>query len=1474
MADSPDNLGELTVSVTGDFSELQDAIDQSVTVAAEGSNQIASSFQAIADASGLAGGDLAIFQSVLEQDASAGIALEQSLSDLADSAKSVGDAVAGAAASALEDLQSAAQGAGDAAGAAAGNLDDAAVSAGTVSESAHEAESGLQGMAEGFLAVGEALAITEGLKEFIETAVETYGETQNVITSFELLGQSSEEAEANISNLSDMSLTLAVPFGDLEQSARRLTVAFQGVEGIDITDVLTTAADSAALTGKSFDQVTTALQRVEVTGAVTSRQLLQLGITWQQLAQTADSSVAEVQALLKKGGQDATADLQLVMETINAMASGAAAAQAQTILGQITILENQVTLLFDSIGQAIAPVMATIIGAIGEGVQAARSFLTAFQELPAPIQNVAVVVALAAAALVPLTAAAAALGLTLNALTMIGPAWATLMTAMGIAATEDAAGETAATIATAAHGAAADVAATKVGGLALAETGAAGEAGGLATALGTAGVGGALALIGIVALSAGTALAITVDNISQLKAKWTDAMTSIRSQNILDAIQAGASLQALQDIGNSTVQIKAAFGSMGTGALTVMQEISASMATPIQTLYNMGYSAQQIQTALKGVGTAAVSAWQAFDSGHTIDDMAQIGMNVDKITAALNKMGPAGKNNFGMLHAGAFQSSTDFDILNTGIVVLGSGLQTLSANTNAVVAAQAKLKQAVTDDQISVTQLTIALKTAQATNGDVATASSNLAAAQVKLDAANKAVATSIGDTGKAAGAAVDPITTFMAAQGKLSDAVTNSGKVIDWLNGELDKGVASINGISIAFNLLPAAINQSLAALQKQDAATVKYLQTLDQTNPAVTTFENILGGIPKSATPAAAAITSVGQSSSDAGGYFKNLGVDANTTGTVLVGVGATASGVVVPSFAALKTAADLAASGQTALADDADGTVTVLGNVAYQAKSVVVPAYVAQQSASTNLQGVIIGQNSLTEAQGKAMIDAAGGTTTNTSAIILNGKAQGDAATQATIAANAAVVLANKLQLQDQAFADGKLAVQDYNGQVQIVNTATQSSVINTGNFTAAIVDLSKAMPNAEGATNAEADAIIALGDAAADATTKVKNLNSAGGGGGGGGGGGEGAQLSGMEDLGSTALVSLQTLDPFLSQFTNPGSGAVGNPNESLAGYSPENTMQAIANETNQAVQSIYGTFIPAAQAAANELAGLQSEANATGKTLLDTFNGVDTVVSPQLTAMAQVAAANATAVTANTTAVTANTAAVVVALTAAQTSFIATATAGDAIVTTFADLPGTIQDYLDSMNATLVAYDDTTGALQFTTTAANGLVSTFNSAVAANELLTPATTTAAAAMTSVAVAATSTGAAISGLAAVATTATTAVAAAAVAITAAAQAQSAAAQFSNTPMSNALYAGGGAGGLPTGAFGPGQYGTPLNGYAGDPNAGIDSSSPAGGGVTLNINVTGNSVTSTALVNQLANQVGSVIINNLRTVGGLKL
>ena len=1232
-----DNLGDLNVNITGDASDLQTSLDAAAGSAQAAGDQIQAAFQAASDASGLAGRDLEIFQQLLEQDVAAGVDLNQSLEDLSNSASTLGDQIASGASAALESLQSNEANANQ----ETQGLNEALAQTGPAAE---EAASGLMGMVSTLGQLVGLMIVSDYIKEFGEACIDAYGATQQIETSLQLLGSTADQASATVENLAEMSINLAVPFESLESSARTLSVTFQGIAGIDVADVLTAAANAAALTGRSFDTVAAALQRVEVTGAVTSRQLVALGLTWQQLATQAGTSVEDVQAALKKGGQDATTDLQLVVATINSIAAGAAQAQAQTILGQITVLENEVTLLFDAIGSAVAPVMEGIVGAIGLAIDAVRGFLNVFQELPVPVQNLAVVIGLATAAVIPLGAAFSVVGFALKGVASAAEGVVTIWGMMTGAALSDAGAETVAASATAAHGAAASVAATEIGALSVAEGAAAGEAGALSgsasaatAALGTGGLAGTLGLIATLALPVGMAIAVTADNVKQLASEWTEMDQTIATKSILDAINKDETVSGLQDIGFSVGQIKGAFLNVGTGALTVFQQISQGAGTPIQQLTDLGYSTKQVQTALKGVGTTAVTAWQAFNSGASIEQMQQVGLNVDEIAKKLNAMGAA--------------ANEAFSTAGLGITIAGSSLGTLGSEAKVVVQNVAQLNSNVASAEATLKNLKAA--------SDGSTASLQaIEFESTKLSAAQKALATALGETAKQTKPAADSMQALADANNKAQTTFDDANTTWANLMTAFDNGETTINGLTINTGTLSKAEN---------DLATAYYNAT-----GAVMAWQNTAGNVAVGVQADVNKFQALENAVDQTNAVFQKLQSDYQASVAAGTQTAAQLAQLEIAYNAAQAAANAMAKATDTGSASlqTVTGAVSNLQTIMVNGQQVTVAstsgfvdfskAADGSKDTLTNFAGVVSDGSQKTVAMTGAVNDNAKGLTNEGTAagnavapIAANTKAKGDNAAAAKAAQAAADALAQHQDDLNKAWAAGDIVVQSYSDDVaHIVGTANDAANAQD-NLNQKLKDDAVAAGQAGtglqtldqwlGIVATDADK---TGNAVDSLTGKLKGLKGAGGGGGGGGGsigsfGGGGSDMQGGEILGAASLQAMQTGD--IQGLNMPGSMAVANPNESLAGFSTSNLMQQIANETGQAVQSIYGTFIPATQAAANMLQALQAQANASGKTLLDTFGGVDTVVTPQLTALEQVSQANTAATTANTTATAANSA---------------------------------------------------------------------------------------------------------------------------------------------------------------------------------------------------------------------------------------
>lgn len=435
MAD--ETLGSLGVDITGDYSDLSTALDQATQVATDAGASIASAFQQAANATDLAGGSLQIFQSVLQADEEAGISLTQSLTDMAGAASTVGDAVAGAAQSLL-DQQSAATDAASSLESVTTASSDASSGIAETGSAAQEAEGGLSGMVEQLTLLGESLAITEGLKEFGQEALTAYGTVQSVTIGLTALTGSAEKADEIVTQIKELAATEPFAFPEIAPTVQRMVAL--GVSTEQIPVVMQAAADASAATGNAFENVANMLDRMSISGTVNARSLATLGISTTDLGNamgvTADEAKATFAAL------DQEDRVNAIAQALSKFA-GTAIAEAQGISGQWQIFQNQFEEVMVAVGDALAPVVGDILSfgkVVLSGVQAAAE---AFGGLPEPVRDAVVVIGLLVAAIAPLTAALAAVGLGVIGLQGALPALSGLMETLGLSTTEAAAAETA-----------------------------------------------------------------------------------------------------------------------------------------------------------------------------------------------------------------------------------------------------------------------------------------------------------------------------------------------------------------------------------------------------------------------------------------------------------------------------------------------------------------------------------------------------------------------------------------------------------------------------------------------------------------------------------------------------------------------------------------------------------------------------------------------------------------------------------------------------------------------------------------------------------------------------------------------------------------------------------------------------------------------------------------------------------------------
>lgn len=219
------------------------------------------------------------------------------------------------------------------------------------------------------------VGVATGAFEILKESLESFSKAQDIQTSFTLLSGSADTAKESFEGLKTTATNLAVPFSDLLSTAQKLAPQF-GVGTAELNSALTAAADAAAATGRSFDTVSSGLDRIAISGQVTTRQLVQFGVSISDIATNMGVSVTEAEALLKKGGQDAQSDVDAVIGAIETKFGGAAETIAQNLSGQFTNLKNQLDFVAEDLGTALAPAASALLSAFSAVLPVIDSLVT------------------------------------------------------------------------------------------------------------------------------------------------------------------------------------------------------------------------------------------------------------------------------------------------------------------------------------------------------------------------------------------------------------------------------------------------------------------------------------------------------------------------------------------------------------------------------------------------------------------------------------------------------------------------------------------------------------------------------------------------------------------------------------------------------------------------------------------------------------------------------------------------------------------------------------------------------------------------------------------------------------------------------------------------------------------------------------------------------------------------------------------
>ena len=410
MADQGNPLGDLTIGITGDFSDLESQLEGAQEAAATAGQAIADAFTTAATT----GTDQ------LEQFASA-----------------ANDAIGSVSTEAIDGVGQSLDDVAGSTGPAAQGLSDVGSAAHEASAGAEDAEGGLEGLAEQLVAVGEALAITEGLQELGSEALSAADGITRASIALTAITGSGEQAQETIEGLEQIGQSDGLAMPSLLSAATRMQQLLG--PGADVVDVLQSVADGAAVMGTSIDQAANMFDRMAASGTANARSLTSLGLSTTTLAAAIDEVTGSTDTLSANASTafkalDQSTRIQVLQEALSGLAGTAEQVANQTFGGQWTALANAWEAVMVQVGQAILPVIASLVQLTKTDiVPFIQSAVEAFRSLPGPIQDVVVSAALLGPILIAGTAALGALAIGINGLTELVPNIVSLFGSLAVA---------------------------------------------------------------------------------------------------------------------------------------------------------------------------------------------------------------------------------------------------------------------------------------------------------------------------------------------------------------------------------------------------------------------------------------------------------------------------------------------------------------------------------------------------------------------------------------------------------------------------------------------------------------------------------------------------------------------------------------------------------------------------------------------------------------------------------------------------------------------------------------------------------------------------------------------------------------------------------------------------------------------------------------------------------------------------------
>src|ERR1035437_7160363 len=330
-----EDIGGVSVSITGDYTDLQAALTDSQALAEKACAETASAFTEAASGADSLTASVTGLTSVLEE---TGTAVGSTAASVGGTSGAFTEA-GGAAEYYAESAKRIADGMGEIPPAA----EAATVASGDLVKTLLEI-------------AGVAVSIG-AIKAMLADMVEDFAKVERAQEAFSMIRGSAEAGAIAIERLKEMAQELALPFDALVPIAQRMSA--MGLTAQQVETALRAAADASRYSGVVFETVSAGMLRMGEAGMVSGRFLIQLGINMTDLASVMGVKSDEVQKSFRALTE--TSRFEFLEEAL-AKTRGAAEKTAGDTAGSMTRMANDWKFGLEEMGKSLSVFVVALEG--------------------------------------------------------------------------------------------------------------------------------------------------------------------------------------------------------------------------------------------------------------------------------------------------------------------------------------------------------------------------------------------------------------------------------------------------------------------------------------------------------------------------------------------------------------------------------------------------------------------------------------------------------------------------------------------------------------------------------------------------------------------------------------------------------------------------------------------------------------------------------------------------------------------------------------------------------------------------------------------------------------------------------------------------------------------------------------------------------------------------------------------------------